>query len=116
VDSEGFVEALKRHVRDAAIEDTLANLKTPPGRKVSLQERMQSDWYNSLSVEEANYVRDIVSRGVQDALFGFLAVLDGVRTIDDNGGVFELIYVADQRCVLNDPRNIGLHDLLNASN
>lgn len=116
MNSEDCVEALKRHVRDAAIEDTIANLKQPPGRRVSPQERGRSDWYNALSAEEAEHVNSVIATAVHETLFGLLAVLDGVRTIDNEGGRFELAYVADQRVVLNDPQAIGLHELLNASN
>lgn len=116
MNSEDFVEALKRHVRDAAIEDTIANLKQPPGRRVPPQERVRSNWYNALSPEEVEHVNSVIATAVHETLFGLLAVLDGARTIDDQGGRFELTYVADQRVVLNDPQAIGLHELLNASN
>jgi hypothetical protein len=53
---------------------------------------------------------------VDETLFGLLVVLDGARTIVDDGGRFELTYVTDQRVVLNDPQAIGLHELLNAPN
>jgi hypothetical protein len=116
VNSEDFVEALKRHVRDAAIEDTIASLKQPPGRRVPPEERARSHWYNALSAEEAEHVKSVIAAAVHETLFGLLAVLDGARTIDDEGGRFELAYVADQRAVLNDPEAIGLHELLNATN
>lgn len=116
MNSEDFVEALKLHVRDAAVEDTIANLKRPPGRRVPAPERGRSDWYNALSAEEADHVNSVIATAVHETLFGLLAVLDGARTIDDEGGRFELTYVADQRVVLNDPQATGLHELLNASN
>jgi hypothetical protein len=115
MNSHDFVEALKLYVRDAAIEDTIANLKSPPGRRVSPEERARSDWYNCLSDTQAAHVNGVVASAVHEALFGLLAVLDGVRTIDDGTGRFELAYVANQRVPLNDPQAIGLHDLLNAS-
>ena len=34
MNSQEFVEAIKRHVMDAAVEDTIANLRNPPGRRV----------------------------------------------------------------------------------
>ncbi len=116
MNSEDFVEAIKRHVGDAAIDDTIANLKQPPGRRVSAQERVRSAWYNALSAAEAEHVNSVIATAVHQTLFGLLAVLDGARVIDDEGGRFELAYVADQRVVLNDPQAIGLHELLNAAN
>ena len=114
MNSEDFVEALKRHVGDAVIEDTIACLKQPPGRRVPPEERVRSDWYNALTTEEAEHVNSAIATAVHGTLFGLLAMLDGARTIDDEGGRFELAYVANQRVVLNDSQAIGLHDLLNA--
>lgn len=111
MNSHDFVEALKRYVRDAAVEDTIAKLKSPPGRRVSPQERTRSDWYNGLSDEEAAHVNSVIATSGHEALFGLLAVLDGARTIDDGGGRFELAYIADRRVPLNDTQAIGLHDL-----
>ena len=115
MNSYDFVEAVKRYVRDAAIEDTIANLKSPPGRRVPPQERARSDWYNSLSETDSAHVNSVIATAVHEGLFGLLAALDGARTIDDEQGRFELIYVSAQRILLNDPKAIGLHDLLNAS-
>jgi hypothetical protein len=114
VNSEDFVEALKRHVRDSAIRHTIANLQQPPGRSVPPKERVRSDWYNTLSAEGADHVNSVIATAVDKTLFGLLVVLDGARAIVDDGGRFELTYVTDQRVVLNDPQAIGLHELLNA--
>lgn len=116
MNSHDFVKAVKRYVRDAAIEDTIANLKNPPGRRVPPQERVRSDWYNGLSDAEAAHVNSVIATAVHEGLFGFLATLDGARTVAEGQGRFELAYVADQRVLLNDPQAIGLHELLNASN
>lgn len=116
MNSEDFVEALKLHVRDVAINGTISNLKSPPGKRVPPNERARSDWYNALSIEESEHVNSVIATAVHQTLFGLLAVLDGARTIDDEGGQFELAYVADLRVVLNDPQAIGLHELLNTSN
>lgn len=116
MNSQEFIESIKRHVMDAAVEDTIANLKSPPGRRVSPQERARSGWYNGLSDTELAHVNSAIVTAVHEGLFGLLAVLDGARMIDDAKGRFELIYVTSQRILLNDPRAIGLHDLLNASN
>lgn len=114
MNTEDFVDALKRHVMDAAVEDVIANLKNPPGRRVSPEERARADWYNGLSEEETQHVNSAIASAVHHAVFGLLAVLDGARTIDDEGGRFELTYIGDQRVLLNDPQAVDLHDLLNA--
>jgi len=113
---EDFVTAISLYVKDAAIEDTISNLKCPPGRRVPPAERVRSDWYNALSATDSAHVDSIISAAVHEAVFGLLAVLDGARTIDYGVGRFELSYVAPEgRLLLNDPLTIGLHDLLNAA-
>lgn len=113
MDSVEFVTAVERYVQDAAIEDTIAKLKAPPGRRVLPKVRARSDWYNDLSEEDRGHVDGVIANAVHAALFGLFATLDGARTIDDENGRFELSYVADQRILLN-PQSINLHDLLKA--
>lgn len=113
--SEEFVEAVRQHVQHSAAEETLENLRAPPGRSVAKDVRARSVWYNGLDPEAAAHVGRIVESAAHAAVFGLFAILDGVRTIDDAGGEFELTYVGEKRLVLNDPAAIGLHELLNAT-
>lgn len=115
MNSHDFVAAIERHVRDAAICDTLSNLKAPPGRRLPQDIRTRSEWYNQLSESDTVQVNSVISSAVHAALFGFLAALDGARTIDDGTGHFELSYVVDTDRVLLNPPTIDLHDLLNSS-
>ena len=117
MDSSEFIQAVKLYVRDAAIEDTITNLKRPSGRRVLPQERERSDWYNQLSAADVGHVNSVIISAVHGALFGLFVVLDGDRAIEDSEtkGRFELSYVGKQRVVLNDQKNIGLHDLFNAA-
>lgn len=48
-----FINAIKSHVADAAIDDAIANLKNPSGRRVPPSVKKGSDWYNALPVEDA---------------------------------------------------------------
>lgn len=114
MNSEEFVDSLRVHVGEAAVEDVISNLKNPPGRRVLLREQQCSDWYNALSEEGVRRVNEIIASAVHDTLFGVLAVLDGARTISNEGGRFELTHVADHRVVLNDPQGVSLHELMNA--
>lgn len=114
MNSEEFVNAIELYVRDAAIEDTISNLKSPPGRRVPEEVRSRSDWYNNLSELDRHHVDSAIASAVHAAIFGLFAALDGARTIDAGQGRFELTYVADQRILLN-PESINLHDLLKAS-
>jgi len=116
MNSEEFVTAIRRYVKDAVIEDTVANLRSPPGRRVPPAERVRSDCYNALPAADAAQVDSIISVAVHAAVFGLPAVLDGARTVDDVARHFELTYLAPAgRVLLNDPEIIGLHDLLNAA-
>jgi hypothetical protein len=109
-----FVEAIKRHIINGVAADTINNLKSPPGRRVSTEERTRSEWYNNLSAIDEAHVNSIIATAAHDVIFGFLAALDGARTISDEQGLFELAYISKERVILNNPGSIGLHDLLNA--
>ncbi|HKQ35903.1 MAG TPA: hypothetical protein VJT11_11405 [Nitrospiraceae bacterium] len=116
MNSTEFVEAIKVYVRNAAVEDTKANLERPPGRRVPPDIKKRSIWYNQLPDADLEHVHSAISTAVHQALFGFFAVLDGARAIEDgpDKGRLELIYVGNQRVLLNDPNN-PLHDLFNAA-
>lgn len=113
MNTEMFVEAIRRHVRDAAIHDTINKLRSPPGRRVSIDKKTRSAWYGGLSEQDAAFVEGIVSDAVNEAVFGLFAVLDGSRVIDD--GRFELTHIGEQRVLLNDPEKIGLNEIFNAT-
>jgi hypothetical protein len=112
MDTETFVKAIRRHVRDTAVADTLTNLKNPPGRKVPADERARSAWFNALPHTEAAYVERIVKEAVDEAIFGFFAVLDGSRTVLD--GRIDLVHVGASSVLLNDRNKIGLNEVFNA--
>lgn len=117
MNNEEFIDALKLYVKDDGVEGVISKLKNPPGRNVLPQMKMLSDWYNNLSEENTNNVNAVMALTAHDVLFGVLAVLDGVRLIDKDKGTFELTYkTQDDRVILNDPSEIGLHELLNATN
>jgi hypothetical protein len=113
MNTEMFVAAIKRHVRDAAIDDTIKKLVSPPGRRVSDALKARSAWYNNLHEADAALVRDIISCAVDEAIFGIFAVLDGSRVIDD--GRFQLLHVGEEQVLLNDPEKIGLNEVFNAT-
>jgi len=106
-----FVSALELYVLDTAVEDTMSTLRSPPGRRVDEGAAHRSRWFNSLSTDDADLVRQVAHDSAHAAVFGLLAVLDGVRVIDDEKGVFELYYTGSKRSLLNPP-DVDLHDLL----
>lgn len=113
MDSKEFAVIIERYVMSAAVEDTVANLKAPPGRGVPAKERLRSEWYNSLPKHEAEYVQAAIADAAHAAVFGILAVLDGARVVDEQKGRFELVYVGKERVLLN-PQDRDLHDLISA--
>ena len=109
---DDFVRGVSRGVRDAAIEDSIAVLEKPPGRHPRQQLLTQSDWYRSLAPEQQDVLKGVLRSAVDQAIFGFLCVLDGVRAIEDGEikGDFELRYVKDTSTPLNGRDLPMLHD------
>lgn len=116
MNSQEFVKIVKDVVRDSAINDIISVTENPPGRKPSQHLKTRSEWYKTLSDEQKEIVRAIVSDSVDTALFGLLCVIDGVRAIDDSPekGTLELFYSKGEAQLLNPPDGLMLHDLYNA--
>lgn len=113
MDTESFVAAIRHHVRDAAIQDTLGKLISPPGRRVPPARAVRSVWFNALNEEDTGHVKRVVEDAVDEAIFGLFAVLDGSRKIVD--GRFDLFHVDSETVLLNNPEAIGLNEVFNAS-
>lgn len=117
---DSFMLGVKESVRNAAIEDTILQLKKPSGRNPRRRHVEQSEWFNQLSSEDQDMVTAILKEAVDEALFGIFAVLDNVRAINDDNtdeedGSFELYYVKDgSKVLLNKPDGMYLHDEYNA--
>ena len=109
-----FVGAIRKYVRDAAIAVVRTSLQSPPGRRPDPQSVTRSAWYCGLSEHDRKMVDRVVELSVDAAIFGFLAVLDGVRAIEPPGskGVLRLLHVVgNSEIQLNDPAAADLHDL-----
>lgn len=113
---EDFVKAVRRAVRDAAIEDTIKVLECPPGRRPRAELLAQSDWYRSLSQQQRDLMAGVVQHAVDSAVFGFFCVLDGVRVIEDDElkGDFELRYTKGSVKAVSGPDLPMLHEIYNA--
>lgn len=79
-----------------------------------------SDFYNQIDKNQQQVVNEIISESVKSAIFGFLCVIDGVRSINEsleNRGSLKLTYINDNagnEVVLNNPKDDYLHDIYNA--
>ncbi|OUQ95190.1 hypothetical protein B5M10_18825 [Pluralibacter gergoviae] len=117
MDSEKFVSVLNLVVRDAAVEDEISLLKSPPGRNPPKELVDLSNFYNTQTEEVKGLINKIIKRTAENTLFGVLCVIDGVRAIenDENKGELVLTYHKDNKSsyVLN--KNKDLHDIYNAS-
>lgn len=117
MNNKAFVDAIKIAVRDAAVFGTLELLRNPPGRRPRQDLIDISKWFNSLSDEDKKMLSNILRLNTDAAVFGFLAVLDGERVVEDSQkkGEFELFYIGSEgRVRLNAPDQEMLHDIFNA--
>lgn len=111
-----FVMKIKLVVYDATLDICRAIMLKPPGKRPSPQLRELSSWYNQLSEPDREKVRSAIELATHQSIFGMLAVLDGVRQVEDteSKGIFELRYLKDgQAKLLNDPEAEMLHDIFN---
>lgn len=110
-----FIKVIKKVVRESSIEDTISNIEEPPGRGASEAEKRRSEWFASLNNSQKEIIESIVSDAVDEAIFGLLCVIDGVRSIEsgDKKGRLVLKYLGVTEELLNDPEKAYLHDLYN---
>jgi hypothetical protein len=113
MDASKFVEIVKRSVCDTAVRDTLSNLEHPPGRRPPEDLVSRSNWFQALDESQKTIVKEIVRSSVENAVFGFLSVLDGVRPVEDTRekGSFELKFVKNGIAEVISPSDAFLHEL-----
>lgn len=110
-----FVTLIRSEVQDSAADGTILLLQRPPGRRPAPALVSLSQWFNALPEADRQRVREVADMASHGAVFGFLAVLDGARVIEDEPekGTFELRYVKGERTtLLTDPSEPLLHDIL----
>jgi hypothetical protein len=111
-----FINSVRQVVYESAIEGTLSLISKPPGRKPPENLTTVSNWFRQLSENDQEIFKHAIAIAAHQATFGLLAVLDGVRPIEDSSvkGTLELHYVRNnQRTLLNAPNAEALHDLFN---
>jgi len=110
VDKLEFTKLIKEVVSKPAIEGTLENLNDPPGRKPDEQLLAQSEWFKALNPSDQEMVGKVISEAVHESVFGFLCVLDGVRSISVAGESNEL-NLSHGGVQLNEASGELLHDI-----
>lgn len=114
---EQFIDAIKIAVTKSSVNGVVSTLKSPPGRNPEELDVKVSKWYNGLDAAEKEIIMHIIKEAVDNSVFGFLCVIDGVRTVTDDGesGEFVLSYKdGEGEYLLNSPNEDYLHDLYNA--
>ena len=80
---EEFVAGIKTAIFDSAVTGTIRHLQDgPAGRGPHLRARALSGWFGQLAADDQQMVAECVRDAAHAAVFGFLCVLDGARTID----------------------------------
>jgi hypothetical protein len=111
-----FVRKISQVVYHSTVTDCLSLIKKVPGRKPSPKLVALSQWFNQLPESDKEKVQDVIQLTARQSVFGFCAVLDGVRQVEDSEsrGTLELHYLQDGRAqLLNDSNAELLHDLFN---
>ncbi|MFD2036345.1 hypothetical protein ACFSKL_16190 [Belliella marina] len=114
--SEEFIKKIKTVVSEATISDVLENLESPAGRNPNKELLDVSNWYNSLDQLNKFYIRRIIETSVDTSVFGFLCVLDEIRTVENspNKGSLKLFYTNEEaNTLINNHEEEYLHDLYN---
>lgn len=114
--TDDFVKGVKLQASDAGAETTISHLRNPPGRRPTEDYRLRSQWFLGLSEEDRTRVEEVVRLTAENAIFGFLCILDGARFIEDSEekGEFVLTYErGSERNRINRPDD-DLHDIFKA--
>lgn len=115
MNAEDFIDVVHSGAQEVATRSVISVLEDPPGRRPDPKLVVLSRWFNTLSEDDKQRVREVAAMASHDAVFGILAMLDGVRAIEDGAdrGALELRYVKGKESILlNDPEGPMLHDLL----
>ena len=110
---ESFVSALVDCVHEAAINDVVAQLRSPSGRMPPQREVELSQWFGQLSDADRRSLEAVIGRSVHAAIFGTLCVIDGARPIGQSSEhEFQLLSVElDSNTQLNAASSECLHDV-----
>ena len=114
MNSEEFVDAIKKVVWKSTVNSMRILLADPPGRAPAKELVEKSNWYNALDEADREMLVKIIDDSARIAVFGFLNVLDGSRAIEDGeNGVLKLYYEKyGHEVLLNDDNRPPLHELL----
>ncbi len=113
---EDFVRIAKLQAVTGALDATVAALNDPPGRTPAPSDVELSEWYRASSPESKVKVKSVINEAVQQAVFSFLALLDGVATLGaghESGRLLLFYAEGENRTLLNNPHEPELHNVFN---
>ncbi len=106
-----FLSKVDEHVKQSTVDDLIELFTSPPGRKPEQVLVDIATWRARLNDHDRGLLDTVIAESVRAALFGFFAVIDGARVIDENVDRF-VIYAQDSqgnRVPVNDSAS-DLHD------
>jgi len=116
MNSQQFVDALKRLAADSGAEGVLSQWEAPSGRSPGLVALERAKWFNDLSENDRKMVNALAYDAAHATLFGVLCILDGVRRIDPSDEAhFELVRIEQGLAQVLASSSLDaeiLHDLL----
>lgn len=114
--TETFIDVVKEVVRDASVDSVETLLRHVPGRSPDKRLVALSAWHTALSDTDKQMVTQVIKEAVDEAVFGFLCVLDGVSVVEPDSGDFEVRYIRKGEGVVLTPNEEAdyLHDLYKA--
>ena len=77
-----FIQSIRSVVLDESQKGVLSLLKQPPGRKPKAELVMLSRWFLNLPADQQKMVIEVIKLTSHQAVFGLLAVIDGVRRFE----------------------------------
>ena len=113
---EEFIRQVREVVFRSAVQGTKNLLQKPPGRRPTRELVELSQWFNGLTDEAKANALAVAAMAARQATFGMLAVIDGVRQIEEttDKGTLELRYKKGSLdLLLNGTDTAPLHDLFN---
>lgn len=112
MDQQEFVRVVIQNVLDVAVRSTRKVLTAPPGRHPTPEALSLARWYADLSESDRNCLNRAIRETADAAVFGFLCLLDGARSVGDGkAGTFQLSYLADNAEFPICPGDEDLHDI-----
>lgn len=110
--ADDFVQGVHDSVYLAAVRDAESLLAHPPGRAPGPELQRLSTWWRGLSDADREAVRRVMELTSDLAVFGFLCVLDNVRTVADSDVYLRLeAVVGEQAYPIPQDEATELHDL-----